>query len=1082
MGLNAKQKEAVEYLNGPLLVLAGPGTGKTQLLSEKVAFILKNTDTNPENILCLTFTETGASNMRERLKTIIGKDGLKVNIGTYHAFGIDILAQYKNYADNYDRKLDSAIDEVTQYKIISEIQSKLPARDILRGDNARDIISVISSAKSARLSADDLAKIAEQNIADSSILSEAISPLLQNIVPRNYKASFDNAYQPIYEVLSKYVSAEPILPGVERTIAGLSRDLKKAIVEAESSGKISPLSKWKDTYFEKSESGSYRLKDRVANKKLLSIARIMSIYDDYLRENALYDFDDMIQEAVRMLTEDKGFRLSLQERYQFIMLDEFQDTNPSQFAIIKQLTDYEKPMIMAVGDDDQAIYEFQGALSTNLTDFQEHYEANVIPLVENYRSTQEILDFSRKVINQASDRFADKELTAHKPDPDATQIYRYEFLSSDMEYDYIAKEISRLIKTGVHQSDIAIISYKTKYFMPLLPYLKAQPNINIAYEKQDNLLEDEIIHEILTMARFASDIKNERRTDVSVMEIFAYPFWKLPMLDIVKAASLAKAQHRALIECLAESSNLEIAKVATWLIDLAGKAFVEPLEIIIDYIIGALELNNFTSPMLDYYTADNDYKAFVLYENLAALRGKLRRHFGDKNLKLDDLISMINDYESAEIPINKTSPYKDADDAVQVLSAHKAKGLEFEYVFVISADHMAWGKGKGNNNLLALPKNLIQIRHTGTTDGEKLRVLYVALTRAKSTLYITNSLHDFNGKTPDRLEYLEEYADGDIIKSPLIPSNIVTCFYDSDVWCGSDIAGVERIKHWLKPYAELNPDMQTLYRERIDRWRMSASSLTSFVDIAYSGPVNFFKRYVLCAPGEPETEAMAFGDLIHKTFEAVTNKNISDDEAVEYFLAELDKKELPQDVLQRMREKGPGDLFVSLKKFGKILRQGKAEVDFAPDKLIIGSVPVTGKIDHILVDEDANTIEIYDFKTGGYHKEKWTSHATLYKYMLQLGFYKLLLNNSVKYRKYEVKRAHILFVTPDKDDEVYDKVYEFNEKDENELLQIMEAVYNSVRNLDFLRDEEVFRVADNSLSIKDIKEFIGLLLAKNSTL
>ena len=179
MGLNTKQKEAVEYLDGPLLVLAGPGTGKTQLLSEKVAYILKNTDTNPENILCLTFTETGASNMRERLKSIIGKDGLKVNIDTYHAFGTDILTQYKNYAEDYDRKLDSAIDEVTQFKIVRDIQNKLPGRDILRGDNVKDIISVISSAKSAGLSADDLAKIAEQNLEDSKVLSEAISPLLK---------------------------------------------------------------------------------------------------------------------------------------------------------------------------------------------------------------------------------------------------------------------------------------------------------------------------------------------------------------------------------------------------------------------------------------------------------------------------------------------------------------------------------------------------------------------------------------------------------------------------------------------------------------------------------------------------------------------------------------------------------------------------------------------------------------------------------------------------------------------------------------------------------------------------------------
>ena len=164
--LNQKQREAVEYLDGPLLVLAGPGTGKTQLLSEKVAYILKNTDTNPENILCLTFTETGAANMRERLKRIVGSDGAKVNIGTYHAFGSEILAQYKNYSEKYDRKLDAAIDEVTQFKIVREIRAELPGTDILRGDNIKDIVSVISAAKSAGLSAENLAKIATQNLED----------------------------------------------------------------------------------------------------------------------------------------------------------------------------------------------------------------------------------------------------------------------------------------------------------------------------------------------------------------------------------------------------------------------------------------------------------------------------------------------------------------------------------------------------------------------------------------------------------------------------------------------------------------------------------------------------------------------------------------------------------------------------------------------------------------------------------------------------------------------------------------------------------------------------------------------------
>ena len=301
MGLNSAQKRAVEYLDGPLLVLAGPGTGKTQLLSHKVAYILNNTGTNPENILCLTFTETGASNMRERLKTIIGKDALKVNIGTYHSFGSEILALYKNYSDTYDRQIDTPIDEIMQFKLIKEIQESLPATDILRGDSVKDIISVISEAKSADLTAKDLETVAKQNIEDSLVLSESISPLLKNIVPRAFRESYENAYLPIFDLLKNYAESKPILKNVERSIAGLARDLKDAIAEAESLQKIKPLSDWKDKYFEKDENNNYRLKDRIANKKLVSIATVMSKYDEKLRENGWYDFDDMVEEAVKAL-------------------------------------------------------------------------------------------------------------------------------------------------------------------------------------------------------------------------------------------------------------------------------------------------------------------------------------------------------------------------------------------------------------------------------------------------------------------------------------------------------------------------------------------------------------------------------------------------------------------------------------------------------------------------------------------------------------------------------------------------------------------------------------------------------------
>lgn len=1084
MGLNAAQKEAVEYLDGPLLVLAGPGTGKTQLLSEKVAYILKNTDTNPENILCLTFTEVGAANMRERLASMIKNDALKVNISTYHAFGAEILAQYRHYSETYERQLDAAIDEVTQYKIVKELQDKLPARDILRGDKVRDIISVISEAKGANLTAEDLAMIAEQNLADAETLGLAISPLLGNIVPRKFRESYEQAYRPIFAVLESYQDTAPILKNVERSIAGMARDLAEVINEAEASEKIKPLTAWKDKYFERDEKGRYRLKDRVANRKLQSVAKLMAAYEKYLRKNGLYDFDDMIQEAVRVLKTDQGFRLTLEERYQMILLDEFQDTNPAQFAIVKELTDYEKPLVMAVGDDDQAIYEFQGAMSSNLREFEQYYQAKVVTLTENYRSTQEILDFAREIIRQAPDRFADKKLVAHRVKPPKTEIYRYEFAGADAEYAFVAEKIAGLVAARVPQSEIAVIAHKRKYFEPLLAYLKEYPELKIAYDRRDNLLEEPKIHEILTILRLVDDLAQERRPSGQLMEILTFDWLDLPVLEVLKLSAEAREKHQGMFESLNEmdpekyEAAAQFKAVAEWLGELVKMSFDEPIEVVVNKIVEKME--NYAPEIVDASTI-SEYEKFHFYENLAALMGKLKHYAGDKKLRVADLLQMADDYETAEMQLTAHSPYRDAEEAVQILTAHKAKGLEFGHVFVISADHTAWGKGKGNNNLLTLPKNLQQIRHTGITDSERLRVLYVALTRAKQVLYITNALRDFNEKSPERLEYLQETVEttdkGEKVISPFLPSREVVLEYNLPV----PIRRVQNLRNWLSAYRPNSPEMRAIYRDRMKNWRMSASALTSFIDVVYAGPEEFFKNYVLRAPHEPETVALALGDLIHQTFEAVTNLGISDAEALEFYQARLAEKDLATEVATEIRERGVQDLQKALAEFGGVLRQGAAEVDFASEKLAIAGVPVTGKIDHLIVDEQNKTIEIYDFKTGGYYSQKWHSHATLYKYMLQLGFYKLLLNNSPRYRQYKVEKAHILFVTPDqKDGEVHDKIYEFNEEDEKALMELMQAIYRTVSTLEFLDDAELMIAPSKTRTLKDIKNFVKLVTEKNT--
>lgn len=1084
MNLNSAQQAATEYLNGPLLVLAGPGTGKTQLLSAKVAYILENTDAAPENILCVTFTESGCTNMRERLASMIGAIAAsKVNIHTYHAFGSDLLFQYKNYSETFDRNLDSPIDEVTAYKIVRNIQKSLPATDILKGDRIEDIIETISSAKSARLSATDLAAIASLNIDDSQILSDQISPFLENLVPRKFEENLEKVYSPIFEILKNFQHTPKILKNVDRIINSIATDLESALDEANALQKITPLSAWKDNYFEKTEKNTYRLKDRVANKKLASLANIMSVYDQHLRDNGLFDFDDMIEEAIKALKSDTGFRLTLSERYQFILLDEFQDTNPSQFEIIKLLTDYENPCVMAVGDDDQAIYEFQGASASNLADFKNHYQAKVINLTTNYRSTQDILDFSKQIIAQVPDSFAktepniEKKLTAFF-DKSGT-IERHEFISSDSEYYWLAEKISSLLKSGTKEKDIAIITPKYKYITPLLPYLK-KANINISYDRRENVFEDPKIHTLLVLARFIFELSEGRRPSRFLPEILAFPFWELSPLSVIEAISAAREDKKSGLESLKNSPDQKLKNLAEFFAALSLKSFDTPLETFFNFLLGTTPVNDFSSPFLDFYSKNStDFELFSLYENLSTLRSALKSHFKSvSSPRLKNLIELIDDYEAAGKPLNNSSPYQDSKNSVQILSAHKAKGLEFENVFLIAADHIAWGKGKGNNNLLSLPKNLLSIRHTGTTDSERIRLLFVAITRARTNLFISNSLTDFDGKSPARLEYLNESQSGDDIISPFIPQKsmqIVQKHYD-------DLDAAKKCTDlsisWLDVYKSLAPDIRSVFATRVQNFRLSASSLTSFIDIVHAGPKEFFRRHVLHVPPDPETESLAFGNLIHRTFEKITKEKISDESALEFFRDEAKKEDIDPEILTQILEKGPKNLEIALQTFGTNLRAPftRAEVDLSRERLSFSGVPLTGKIDHLRIDEDQKTIEIFDFKTGSYKKEKWGgSSDVLFKYALQLNFYKLLLNLSPTFKKYRVTTAHILFVTPDKDNEVHDKVYTFNDADEKLLKSLIPTVYTHMQSLDFLDNPSLCPEPDNRKTLKDIKAFLDLL-------
>lgn len=1095
--LNQKQKEAVEYLEGPLLVLAGPGTGKTQLLSEKIAYILKNTDTLPENILAVTFTEAGAQNMRRRLEQVIGVEAEKINIGTYHAFGADILRQYKNHNPKYQRLLDENVGEVAQFQIIKEIKENLPALDPLRANSVGEILGVISRAKAARLTSEELEIIAEVNKRDSLEIKEKIQGLMAKLVPRmKLDLALEEVYQPLLDILTQYNGA--IVKGIKKEAELFAKELAKAIEKAKAGEKpsIQPLTKWKKENLALDRTGRYELKNVVANMKLASIAEVMGEYNKVLEKNGWYDFNDMIEEAILAMRDDEGFRLTLSENYQFILLDEFQDTNPSQFEIIKLLTAYEKPIVMAVGDDDQAIFAFQGASASNLVDFKEHYGAKIITLKQNYRSTKEILEFSRKIADQIDDSFAktqgeDKNLTAERDaeilgGETEPKTSRYEFLTSDDEYSFVAKRIKELVDEGEDPREIAVITPKHKGIAPIIPYLKAE-NLAVAYEKRENILEEERIMEIVQLCRLVNEIATGKDSSHLLVGVMMANFWEISPVEVLKAVEAARLEHKNLYLSILENSDEKFVRFKEVVAELVKIATLAPLELFLDKLTGVTEVKEgLKSPFLEFYGGKEDFSTFDLYNKLAVLRAKMREYLPKEGLRLADFISFVDDYNEAQVQILNTSPYQDSERSVQVMTAHKSKGLEFKYVFLVNVDNLRWGKSGGNKDKLVLPKNLSQIKPVGKTANEQLRLLFVAITRAKYALVMTNSVKDFAGKIPKRLEYLNEWEDekGEVQSEFLAKKKVEKI----------EIAGEKKTDlryFWLERFIGEEPDLRQILLKKQENYRLSASDLKSFVDLKYAGPMSFFESRIMGLPREPESVSIILGNLLHLVFEKIVNADIELEEAKKILADELSKKELEEKDEKYILDKGAAAIEASLQEFKELFLiknqdetelKLKAEVDFYRSNVSYKGVRITGKIDLIKIDKNNKEIEVYDYKTGKYSDKGWGSEWSLMGHALQLEFYKLLVENSLEFKGYKVEKGAILFVSPDEKGEVFKKDYKFDLFKNGEFEQLVEAVYGQVKSLEFLDREELRLYKNKEAGLKEIKEFIKMLIEEKVNL
>ena len=1171
MPLNKKQQEAVEYLDGPLLVLAGPGTGKTQLLSKKVEYILQNTDTDPSMILCITYTEAGAENMKERLRNMIGQAADKIDIMTFHAFGQKILGLYSQFATEPQRSFTEPIEEIIQLKIIEELQANLPNPYLLKDkQQQKNLLSLIAKIKVSKVSPEELRTIVKQNQQDIEILNKELAPILQDLPD---KASGKNAYTkltetvyiPLLKKLGELKTDQPIVGRIYSLFDVFYEKIYSLIEEQASSEKpsVKNINSFIKKYFSKDNNGIYKFSELASNQRLLELAELYEKYQNYLQEHGYFDFNDMIEMPIKYLEDDIDFRRKIAQNYLYIMVDEYQDTNPSQTRLLELIADeQESPSVMAVGDDDQSIFEFQGAKASSLIYFKNHFNAKVIVLTENYRSTSEILHFSRKIADQLDESFIKnetmqrslhaenqvtedlkKELTSvrnldilkntpedflfeqisysatgnkntdsnqssqlNKSITQKTFIERHQFINQDAEYNWIAERVHQLIQAGTDPSDIGILFPKHKCTTALIPYLRKYPEINLAYERTENILENEQIYELLTLCNFIYQLSEGENPSFMLPEILSFDFWDIPSEDMILAVQSIHRHKRQALEILQTYlDNPYFADLAAFFAELAKLSLTLPLEFLLDMISGFSpveitvnqQIKTFTSPFLTFYSKDSYSKnTFDFYNRLRLLRNRLLSRTKKNKLRLTDLIQLVDDYKKTETSITEQTFYRDSDKAVNLMTAHKSKGLEFKHVFLINLTASAWD-GSGGPNTLTLPLNLETISDARNTPDGKKRLLFVAITRAAKTLTMTNPKYaDDSEKENKPLSFLDEkfiQTDGkSYISSPFIPAGRV--IEHNEILSDDEKASAMR-RIWLNKLLDPSEKIEPLLKERVKDFRLSASHISSFIRLTYGGPLNFYLNSIIKAPSEPTSLSIAYGNLIHKVFEEITKNQLTKEEAILLYMTEAKKQDLLEEDIKTLIERGEDELPLAIDEYQSILQNpgAKAEVDFSSEHLFFEGIPITGKIDHLNIDEQNKLIDIYDFKTSTISdRDKWHSKESLYIYHFQLLFYRLLLKQSKFYHDYTVRSMNLLFTTPNRRETLDHPNGKFHKltlteediaKDDLDFEDLIKAIYHQITTLDFLRSDSPLNLANTAdATLADIKKFCHQLidLYKNS--
>lgn len=1078
--LNPSQKQAVDQIDGPVMVIAGPGTGKTELLSLRVANILNKTDASAGNILCLTFTDSGALAIRERLAGLLGADAYKVAVHTFHSFGSEVINRYPEYFYNGARF--QAADSLSTYQLLKAIFDKLPHDNVLASrmnsdyTYLKDAISAISHIKKGGLFPDELASVAENNLA----FADWFKPQLNQVFAATVSKKTLPAVLALIEAIDDY--QEPVL--AIKTYHPLSEqirtELSLVVEQAEETGKTTSLSRWKSKRLHKTSSGQLELKDGLASRKLLALSDIYRQYLSRMEASGLYDYDDMILRVLNQLNLQPDLKYSLQEQFQYIMIDEFQDTNDAQMNLVWQLIDNpvneDRPDIMIVGDDDQAIYRFQGASNSNIIDFNHHLPARkLIVLTDNYRSDASILQLARRVIVQGEDRLErviaelDKTL---RPNHQATKTqltYGLHQQSTD-EFQHLADQLKASYRVNP-QASRAVIARRHQSLKDLLPYLQAA-DLPVSYEAQDDALKSQPVQLLLLVCRIVNHLAEGRPTqaDHLVPELLAHPVWQIPAQVLWRLSLGARRLHTGdWLSLMLDSQEERLSAIANWLANLTAAANFDGMELLIDKVVGNQSVDGFTSPFKDYFFSqrqlDQQPAAYLSYlNNLRAVRQALRDYSSQRPLRLVDFMEFIDLHLELKLPITAKYLVGDESAGIRLVSAHQAKGLEFDEVYLIDFIDKRWGEtARTPADKLAFPSNLPLKFQTDDSD-EKLRLIYVALTRAKDTLCLSGPAFEPSGKTCLPVGYLADLLEASA------PDD------STDVKTLSQAAEFD----WQSTYLALDrQDQATLLKPVLERYRLNASHFNSFLNITNGGPSQFLLNQLLHFP-QAASPSAAFGLAIHEALRLshdhfLTTGQIQPQEDITgNFLRELKSYHLPEVEFERLHGRGLKALAAYLEDPATVYQPDQlAEVDFGNEDVRLGDVRLTGKIDLMMVDKQTKSITVIDYKTGSACAD-WKGKSAhdkikMHHYRYQLLFYKILIENSRRFAGYTVDKGVIEFVEPTDQGKIERVELSYDSNEVDKIKQLMAAVWKHIQDLDLQLD------ASYGDKLQDILDFEAAL-------